>query len=227
MITVGTLVPGIILAVIIRLKTEADRAPPMLISIYAILSFIMSIAWISFTSDSIIDLLRLFEFITNLPRPLLALTILAWGNCLPDMCADVAMTKKGFGEMAITGTMAGPIFNILVGQGLAMTIKLARSGNPLESKVRLSIYKPSDPSKPQHEQPLQFDPESLLPLVLICAQLVTLTFLLLNAVKNRYCLHYKYNFINSLIYVCVVIFLIAFSIITFTSSEIDISGAKD
>ena len=43
------------------------------------------------------------------------MTVLAWGNCLGDMSADVAMTKKGFGEMAITATMAGPIFNILVG----------------------------------------------------------------------------------------------------------------
>jgi len=43
------------------------------------------------------------------------MTVLAWGNCLGDMSADVAMTKKGFGEMAITATMAGPIFNILIG----------------------------------------------------------------------------------------------------------------
>jgi len=41
--------------------------------------------------------------------------VLAWGNCLGDMSADVAMTKKGFGEMAITATIAGPVFNILVG----------------------------------------------------------------------------------------------------------------
>jgi Ca2+/Na+ antiporter len=31
------------------------------------------------------------------------------------MSADTAMTRKGFGEMAITATMAGPIFNILIG----------------------------------------------------------------------------------------------------------------
>jgi Ca2+/Na+ antiporter len=40
------------------------------------------------------------------------------------MSADVAMTIKGYGEMAITGTMAGPIFNILMGQGASTTIKI-------------------------------------------------------------------------------------------------------
>jgi len=47
--------------------------------------------------------------------------VLAWGNCLGDMSANVAMTKRGFGEMAITGCFAGPIFNILVGLGGSFT----------------------------------------------------------------------------------------------------------
>ena len=48
-------------------------------------------------------------------------------NCLGDLSADVAMTKRGFGEMAITGTMAGPIFNVLMGMGLGMVLKFAKS----------------------------------------------------------------------------------------------------
>jgi Ca2+/Na+ antiporter len=38
--------------------------------------------------------------------------------------ADVAMTKRGFGEMAITGCIAGPIFNILIGLGLSTSITI-------------------------------------------------------------------------------------------------------
>lgn len=47
------------------------------------------------------------------------------------MAADVAMTKKGFGEMAITGTIAGPIFNVLIGIGLANVTAILNSSNPL------------------------------------------------------------------------------------------------
>jgi sodium/potassium/calcium exchanger 6 len=75
----------------------------------------MSIAWVNFTSNCVVDLLKLFGFITTLPQALLSLTVLSWGNSLGDVSADVALTKKGFGEMAITATMAGPLFNILVG----------------------------------------------------------------------------------------------------------------
>jgi len=42
------------------------------------------------------------------------------------MTADVAMTVRGFGEMAITGCVAGPIFNILIGLGLSMTIAILK-----------------------------------------------------------------------------------------------------
>lgn len=52
---------------------------------------------------------------TGLPQSLLSLSILAWANSLGDLSADVAMTKKGFGEMAMTATVAGPVMNILVG----------------------------------------------------------------------------------------------------------------
>ena len=67
------------------------------------------------------DLLEIFGYVTGLPKTLFQLTVLAWGNCLGDMYANVAMTKRGFGEMAITGCLAGPIFNILIGLGLSFS----------------------------------------------------------------------------------------------------------
>ena len=56
--------------------------------------------------------------------------------------ATLAGLEVARAQETLPEAMAGPIFSILVGQGLGMTIKLARSGNPLKSKVRLSIYKP-------------------------------------------------------------------------------------
>jgi len=113
--TLLSLIPGFILAFLIKFKTASSNPPSFLMTISAFLCFMMSIMWIQFTSACIIDMLQLLGWVTRLPKSLFGLTILAWGNSLGDMSADMAMTRKGFGEMAITGTMAGPIFNILVG----------------------------------------------------------------------------------------------------------------
>ena len=86
------------------------------------------------------DLLQLFGFITQLPEALLALTIISWGNCLGDMAADVAMTKKGFGEMAITGCIAGPEFNVLIGLGLTTVLSILKSKDPFSSTVEFALY---------------------------------------------------------------------------------------
>jgi len=113
--------PGLILSILIRMKTKATAPPEWLVTLFALIAFVQSICWIKTSADSIVDLLILMQLITNIPLSMFALTIIAWGNCLGDMSADVAMTKKGFGEMAIAGTMAGPVFNVLMGQGLSLT----------------------------------------------------------------------------------------------------------
>ncbi len=100
----------------------------------------MSIAWVNFTSNCVVDLLKLFGFITTLPQALLSLTVLSWGNSLGDVSADVALTKKGFGEMAITATMAGPLFNILVGQGLGTLLQILKDGDASKNKISYSLF---------------------------------------------------------------------------------------
>jgi len=71
--------------------------------------------------------------VSGIPFPLLQLTILAWGNSMGDMAADVSMTKKGFGEMAITATLAGPVFNTLMGMSLSNFASFA-SNNAYEDR---------------------------------------------------------------------------------------------
>jgi sodium/potassium/calcium exchanger 6 len=108
-------IPGIVFGLYIGFCTKKTNPPEWLMSLSAIMCFVMSIGWINFTSACVVDTISLAGGIIDLPKALLNMTVLAWGNCLGDMSADVAMTKKGFGEMAITATMAGPIFNIMMG----------------------------------------------------------------------------------------------------------------
>lgn len=125
-VCLGLLLPGLMISCYIRFKTTLSKPPPVIMTIYAVLGFVQAISWISFTSDIVINILEVLGCILQVPASVLGLTILAWGNCLGDMSADVAMTKKGFGEMAITGCMAGPIFNILMGLGLSLCSSLVK-----------------------------------------------------------------------------------------------------
>lgn len=44
----------------------------------------------------------------------LGLTVLAWGNSIGDFSTNMAMTRKGLANMALTACYAGPVFNLLV-----------------------------------------------------------------------------------------------------------------
>ena len=53
----------------------------------------------------------------------LGLTVLAWGNSIGDLVADVAVARAGSPDMAVTACFAGPLFNMLVGLGVAFFIQ--------------------------------------------------------------------------------------------------------
>ena len=79
----------------------------------------MSMCWLYILCEIIVNLLELIGLITQLPSALLGLTILSWGNSVGDTICSISISKRGFGEMALIGCIAGPTFNMLLGLGLA------------------------------------------------------------------------------------------------------------
>ena len=86
------------------------------------ISFVMSVFWIWLFANIMIDLLKCLGLLTGLPTTLLGLTVLAWGNSIGDLMANTSIARKGYVEMALTGCYASPLFNILLGLGIA-TVK--------------------------------------------------------------------------------------------------------
>ena len=130
------------------------------------------------------------------------MTIIAWGNSLPDITADVAMTKRGFGEMAITGTIAGPIFNVMFGLGISMTITILSSDDPGSTKVNFSLFANGE-----------YNLVSVLPLALIVAQIIVLTVLLISSFRNNFYIGFKQLWVLTIVYALVIIGLVVFSIL--------------
>jgi Ca2+/Na+ antiporter len=132
--------------------------------------------------------------------------VIAWGNELGDYTADTAMTRRGFGEMAITGTIAGPLFNILVGLGAANTYTILDPSTSYNYVV-YSLYVDGENGEKL------FDPVAVLPLVLMVGQFFILCILMVNGVANHFKISFKWTYISVTVYLLILIGLIAFSLI--------------
>lgn len=91
------------------------------------LSFCTSIAWISLTARELLGCLRALGLAFGVSSQVLGLTVLAWGNSVGDLVADVAIARSGEPGMAVAGCYAGPMFNLLVGMGGALTLACSSS----------------------------------------------------------------------------------------------------
>ncbi|KAK1257207.1 Cation/calcium exchanger 5 [Acorus gramineus] len=103
-----------------------------------LMAFVMSVFWISTMAGELLDCLAAFGVILKLPPALLGLTVLAWGNSVGDLVADVAIAKAGQPAMAIAGCFAGPMFNMLVGLGAGLVIETA-AVYPLAYELRFHV----------------------------------------------------------------------------------------
>ncbi|KAF8401645.1 hypothetical protein HHK36_012591 [Tetracentron sinense] len=101
-----------------------EKEPPVTEQMPVVLiAFVMSVFWISTVAGELLDCLAAVGAILELPPALLGLTVLAWGNSVGDLVADVAVAKAGQPAMAMAGCFAGPMFNMLVGLGTALVMQ--------------------------------------------------------------------------------------------------------
>jgi solute carrier family 24 (sodium/potassium/calcium exchanger), member 6 len=103
----------------------------------ALYGFIMAATWIEFIADALVSLLDFVGIVLHIPGSIMGLTILAWGNSMPDLSTNVTMARKGLANMAMTACFAGPVFNILIGLGLGFSRLATETGNPIK-QVSLS-----------------------------------------------------------------------------------------
>lgn len=103
-----------------------EKEPPKNEQISVVLvAFVMSVFWISAVAGELLNCLEALGILLEVPPSLLGLTVLAWGNSVGDLVADVAVAKAGQPAMAMAGCFAGPMFNMLVGLGSALVILTA------------------------------------------------------------------------------------------------------
>ncbi|KAL6966610.1 hypothetical protein U1Q18_032392 [Sarracenia purpurea var. burkii] len=105
--------------------------------------FLMSITWTYILAEELVSFLVSLGLVLGISPSILGLTVLAWGNSLGDLVANVSMARCGGGgggggdgsgggddgvgvQVAISACYAGPIFNTVVGLGLSLVFSTWR-----------------------------------------------------------------------------------------------------
>lgn len=110
-----------------------------------LIGFVASASWLDLIADKLVDLLTFFGIMLHIPSTIMGLTVLAWGNASQDLIANMTVAKKGLSAMAITASFAGPVFNILIGLGIGLSILLdANEDEPipvaLDNTLRVGFF---------------------------------------------------------------------------------------
>jgi len=119
----------------VTLRTNQSKPPPGLLTTYAIFGFFMCFAWVQLCAQMLVDIVQLYGFVTGLPKSFLFFTIMSWGNGMNDFSADPQMTRLGFGEMAVTAAISGPIFNSIFGNGISQFFTLFNTKEGMFTKT--------------------------------------------------------------------------------------------
>lgn len=130
---------ALIVSIIICFVTPLNHGPRRGMIVFAVFAFLLSILWIWFFANIIIDLLGVLGLIMGFKPIFLVLTLLAWGNSVGDLMANSAVAKKGFARMAMTGCFAGPLFNLLIGLGAILILSAINGINTEGEKLTNDI----------------------------------------------------------------------------------------
>ena len=106
-------------------KIEINQYP----IIIHFLTLILSLIWIWFTANILISLLMTISTIININKYFLGMTILTYGNSISDLMLNLSLVNLGYSEMALSGSISGPLFNLLIGLGIPLIKLNVKLGN--------------------------------------------------------------------------------------------------
>ncbi|KFK26008.1 hypothetical protein AALP_AA8G191000 [Arabis alpina] len=116
---------GLILGILAYLTTEKSHPPKKFSLVWLLGGFTMSVTWTYITAQELVSLLISLGNIFGISPSVLGLTVLAWGNSLGDLIANVTVAFHGGNDgaqIALSGCYAGPLFNTVIGLGVPLVI---------------------------------------------------------------------------------------------------------
>ncbi|KAL0735642.1 hypothetical protein Bca4012_011852 [Brassica carinata] len=116
---------GLFFSILAYLTTEKSRPPKKFSLVWLLGGFTMSVTWTYIIAQELVSLLISLGNIFGISPSVLGLTVLAWGNSLGDLIANVTVAVHGGNDgaqIALSGCYAGPLFNTVIGLGVPLVI---------------------------------------------------------------------------------------------------------
>ena len=111
----------------LRFAPRGSAPPgPLIAAPTTMIGFAVSATYLDFIGDKLVILLTFFGVVCHIPSSIMGITVLAWGNASQDLIANMTVARKDLSTMAITASLAGPVFNILVGLGISYAPYVSR-----------------------------------------------------------------------------------------------------
>lgn len=122
--------------------STSSLAPPegWQLALLICMAFGMSVIWIMNIANEVLAVLETLGALFGISSSVLGVSVLAWGNSIGDLVSNMAIARDGFPTMAFAGCFAGPMFNLLVGIGLSLTIAIVSRGPLSMSKPSPLVY---------------------------------------------------------------------------------------
>ncbi|KAG5668429.1 hypothetical protein PVAND_016369 [Polypedilum vanderplanki] len=105
------------------------------------ISFIMCIIWIGLLSYIVFWMIVIIGDTFLIPDPIMALTFLAFGGCMPEAISAIIVVRKGSGQMGVSNSLGANCLAIIFSLGLPWFIKTMADGAGFNNAhIRLYSY---------------------------------------------------------------------------------------
>lgn len=105
------------------------------------LSFLMCIIWIGLSSYMVFWMVVIIGDTFGIPDPIMALTFLAFGGCMPEAISAVIVARKGSGQMGVSNALGANCLAILFSLGLPWFINtMMEGGGSTNAYIKIYSY---------------------------------------------------------------------------------------